>query len=182
MKARFRDVHCAALAAAVAGSASLVLLALHAPPPLVAWMRIIVARTRYPPPLELAWEVAAFFLVAAAFLLAAILAVHRVLTRLGVANPAVALAAILALAFAAAFAGEAISQVGRARGNLTASDATGLIIDQGALTAHGWGTVARRAAAASLYAAMVAAAFRLARRVLAARARRQARGDARSAA
>jgi len=81
------------------------------------------------------------------------------LGRLRVTNPMTILAIVLALGFTLGFAFETGSQITGAWGNLTASDSQGFIVDGGRLTAHGWETIARRAAIASLYSGLMAAAF-----------------------
>jgi hypothetical protein len=100
----------------------------------------------------------AFLAVTLIFALA-VLAARWLLLRVGVTRPVAVLAAVIVLAFTLSFAGETVSQIWRASGNLTAADSAGLIIDDAQLTAHGWETIARRAAAASLYSAIMLAAF-----------------------
>lgn len=76
---------------------------------------------------------------------------------------AITLALVVTIAFAIAFAAEAAFEVTRASDYRTALDATGLMIEDRRLTAHGWETVARRASVASLFAGIIAAAFGLIR-------------------
>lgn len=161
----------ATLVSAIIGSAQFVLLSLFWPRPIIAWMRVVVPDLIYPAPVEFGLRIAAVFV--AVFLLLAVV-VHCacwMFRRLKVSRPATSLAVALLSAFALAFAIEATSQVARAWGNLTASDATGLIIDGGQLTLHGWETIARRAAVASLYTGIMAGAFGVARLVVISRGR-----------
>lgn len=92
-----------------------------------------------------------------------ILAVHRLMRWAGGYRQWMLLAVILIAVFALTFAAEAFSQLARASGNLTASDATGLLIDNRRLTAHGWETIARRAAVPTASAGIMAAMFALVR-------------------
>ena len=90
-----------------------------------------------------------------------ILAVHRLMRSVGGYRQWILLAVILTAVFALTMAAEASSQTSRALGNLTASDSTGLLFDNGRLTSHGWETIARRAAVPAALAGIMAAMFGL---------------------
>jgi hypothetical protein len=156
----------ATLASALVGATLFILLLFSLPRPAIDWMRFIVPQSAYPEPADVASRVALIFIVVALLIWLAALGARWLLRRFGVSKRITALAVLLILAFAASSGIEAMSQLFRASGNLTASDARGLIIDDGRLTLHGWETIARRAAVASLYTAIMAAAFWLVRRVL----------------
>ena len=156
----------ATLASALVGATLFILLLFSLPRPVIDWMRVIVPQSAYPEPADLASWVALIFIVVALLIWLAALAACWLLRRFGVSKRITALAVLLILAFAASFGIEAMSQLLRASGNLTASDARGLIIDDGRLTLHGWETIGRRATVASLYTAIMAAAFWLVRWVL----------------
>ena len=162
MRAERRRLVGAALAAGLFGAALLVALSFGWPRPALNWMGVFVPRGAYPPPAELAARVAVFFAVSSLLLAAAILAARWLLQRMKVGRRPAAFLVLLALVFVAAFAAEAADELVRASGNLTASDSTGLIIDNARMTPHGWATVARRSAVASLFADLVAAAFQAA--------------------
>jgi hypothetical protein len=171
LHAERRRIAVATLASALLGAVLFVTLALDWPRPIVDWMRVIVPRVIYPAPAELALSVAAVLAIVTILLAVAILGARWLLRCLGMTRLSVSFALLLILAFALSFVAEAVRQVVQASGNLTASDATGLIIDNAQLTAHGWVTIARRAVVASLYAGVLAAAFWLVSSVQTRRAR-----------
>jgi hypothetical protein len=159
----------ATLVSAVIGSALFMLLLFYWPRPIIVWMRVIVPQLLDPVP---ATGVALVAVIVALLLAVAALGARWLLRRLGVCRPATALALLLVSAFALSFGLEATSQVVRASGNLTASDATGPIIDGARLTAHGWETIARRAAVAALYTGLMATSFWFVRLAMRAETRR----------
>ena len=154
-----RSLVVATLASATLGSLIIILIAFGWPRWAIDWMRVIVPRSVYPPPAELAARVAVVFVGATLVLAVGILVGRWVLQRLRMTNPAAALIVLFIAAFAAAFTFEAVSQKMDAAGNLTAQDATGYIIYDMEMTAHGWETVTRRALAASVYISLIATAF-----------------------
>ena len=156
-----RRIAVATLASALLGDVLLVvLLAFNWPRPVIDWMRVIVPRRAdSPASVEFALRVAPVLAILTVLLAFLILGARWLLRRLRVATPLPSLGILLILAFGLSFVVEAARQVMAAAGNLTASDATGLIIDDARLTAHGWATIVRRATAASLFAGLLAAAF-----------------------
>jgi uncharacterized protein YacL len=155
IKPDHRSLFIATVASAVLGSALIILIAFDWPRWAIDWMRVIVSQS-VPPP---AARIAASFIGLTLVLAVAILVARWILQRLRMTNPAVALIALFIAVFAAAFTFEAVTQKMNAAGNLTAQDATGYIIYDMEMTAHGWETVARRALAASVYVSLIAAAF-----------------------
>jgi hypothetical protein len=164
-----RQIEAAAFTAGFFGAALLILLAFGWPRPVLDWMRVITPRDGYLAPAEVAPRVALALATLTMLLGAAVLGGVWLLQRLQVSRRSTSLLLVMAATFALAFGAEALSQVIRAWGNLTASDAAGLLIDNGSLTAHGWETIARRAIVASIFAAFLAAAFRLVRSIQAGR-------------
>jgi hypothetical protein len=149
----------ATLSAAVTGSAIVVLLAFGWPRPILAWMRVIEVRAGYPAAGKLALATAAFFGIATISLAAAIAVAHWLLWKLKLPRPWGSLVLLMGLVFGISFIAEATHQVVHVSGSLTASDATGPIIEDAHLTSHGWETIARRALTASGFAALLAAIF-----------------------
>jgi hypothetical protein len=150
----------ATLASALTGAMLLLLLlAFNWPRPLIDWMRVRVPRFGPLPP-DYPMRLMMVCLVVTLLLAVAVLAIRWALLRLRVRRPAVALAIVLLLVFAMVFVEEAASLIIRTSGALTASDTTGDLLDEGRLTLHGWETIARRAAAAALYAGLMAGMFR----------------------
>jgi hypothetical protein len=152
-----RSIVMATLASAILGGVLFILLIFNWPRPVIDWMRVIVPNAVHSPPAELAAKVTAVFVVVTLFLAVGVLGTRWLLRRLKIANPVAALTVLFLSVFLVTLI--AVSQKIRASGNLTAADATGLIIDETRLTAHGWETIARRSLVASLYASLIATAF-----------------------
>lgn len=149
----------ATLVSALLGSGLYVLLIFGWPRPILDWMRVFVPDWNYPVTAKLVFVIAVVFIVFAFLLAIAVVGIRWVLRRLKITGLVGGFAVVLVSTFVLAFVAEAASQIHGARGNLTASDATGLIIDEARLTLHGWETIARRAVVASLYAGIIAATY-----------------------
>ncbi|HEY1606519.1 MAG TPA: hypothetical protein VGF77_13080 [Allosphingosinicella sp.] len=155
----------ASVAAALFGAILAALLVQGWLPGVFDWMRVseVVGGDPALAPAEFAVQVAAFIGIVAMMIAVVIFGIYAALRRLGMLRPVIALALVLTVVFAIAFAAEAALEVARASDYRTAWDATGLMIEDRRLTAHGWETVARRAAVASLLAGIIATAFGLIR-------------------
>jgi hypothetical protein len=164
----------AAVGAALFGAVFAALLAQGWLPAVFDWMRVreIVGGGSVLAPVDRAAQIAVLMGIVTMMLAFVIFGIYAALRRLGMLRPAVALALVLTVVFAIVFAAEAALDVARASDYRTAWDATGLMIEDRRLTAHGWETVARRAAVASLFAGIIAAVFGLIRSLQARRSRR----------
>ena len=158
-----REIALPALAAALTGAILATALLLGWPRPVLDWMRVIETSGGYANPAYVAVGGGVMIVLGTLLLSVTILSVHRLMRWLGGRRQWVLLSVVLIAVFGLTFAAEATSQVTRASGNLTASDATGLLIDNGRLTSHGWETIARRAFAAAALAGVIAASFGLVR-------------------
>jgi hypothetical protein len=126
-------------------------------------MRVFQVSERDALSLSIALRLGGLIVLGMMLLSVVILVVHRLMRWLGGSRQWVLLAAILIAVYPLTFVAEVAYQMMRASGDLTASDATGFLIDNGQMTSHGWETIARRAAAAAALAGIVAASFGLVR-------------------
>lgn len=157
------------VAAATGATLLALLLCFNWPRPVFDWMRVIVPNGDPLPASIAAFQLVRFVVVNMFPLAITITALRWGLRLLPITRPAAIVATILIAVFAFTFALETVSQIIRASGNLTASDATGDMLDGGQLTLHGWETIARRASTAVLYAGLMIATFAAAQSKLARR-------------
>lgn len=155
----------AAIASAFIGATTLILLMLGELQFLMEFMRVFPLDEKLPSIVQIAPQLAALFAVLSLLLSTCILAAYWVLKRLHIRRGTNVLLLLCGLTFLLTFAFETASQIERARGNLTASDSAGLIIENARLTAHGWETIARRALIASTYVGLLSLTFSIALRL-----------------